>query len=194
MLILSAMQAMHEASQADPERLEQSLMRLKHGDESAFADIYAATDKAVFGYALSILRNVHDAEDVMHDAYLKLWQNADRYEPMGKPMAWILTIAKRLCLMRIREKGRSFLPLEEAMLPSDSPLEEITLDRLVLETALEVLTGKERQIVMLHITGGLKHREIAEFMDMTLSAVLSKYSRALKRIRNAMEERRYAES
>lgn len=194
MLVLMALHTVRQNGKIDSERLQHDLLRLKQGDQSAFADVYRATDQAVFGYALSILQNPHDAEDVMHDLYLKLLQNADRYEPMGKPMAWILTIVKRLSLMRIREKGRNHLPLDEALLPASGQLEERALDRLTLETALAALTETERQIVMLHVASGLKHREIAEFMDMTLSAVLSKYSRAVNRIRSLMEERRYAES
>jgi RNA polymerase sigma-70 factor (ECF subfamily) len=84
---------------------------MAEGDNDAFRDLYQQTSSAVYGFALSILRNVHDAENVMHDAYLRIHRSAAAYQPMGKPMAWILTIAKNICLMQLRQQKRS-VPLE----------------------------------------------------------------------------------
>ena len=60
-------------------------------------------------------------------------------------------------------------------------------ERLLLKVALGALTPSERQVVMLHAVAGLRHREIAAVTDMTLSGVLSKYSRAIKKLKAAME-------
>lgn len=56
-------------------------------------------------------------------------------------------------------------------------------DRALLQTALAGLGGDERQIVLLHAVSGLKHRQIAELTHMPLATVLSKYHRALKKLR-----------
>lgn len=56
-------------------------------------------------------------------------------------------------------------------------------DRLVLEQCMNALDDAERQIVVLHAVGGMKHRETARLMGMTLTAVLSKYSRAIKKLK-----------
>ena len=62
-------------------------------------------------------------------------------------------------------------------------------DRVVLEAALRLLTGEERRIVMLHAVAGLKHRETAELLELPLSTVLSKYRRALKKLKWGLEEK-----
>ena len=62
------------------------------------------------------------------------------------------------------------------------------LSRLVLETVLSALGQEEREIVMLHAAAGMKHREIASLLHLPLPTVLSKYNRALKKLREAMKE------
>ncbi len=57
---------------------------------------------------------------------------------------------------------------------------------MVIETAFKVLVDEERQILMLHAVSGLKHREIATVMDMSLNTVLSKYHRAIKKMRSEL--------
>ena len=58
-------------------------------------------------------------------------------------------------------------------------------DRMMLAALLRLLTEEERQIVVLHAVSGMKHREIAALLKMNLSTVLSKYNRALKKLREA---------
>ena len=55
---------------------EKLILRMAEGDNDAFRDLYEQTSSAVYGFALSILRNVHDAENVMHDAYIRIHRSA----------------------------------------------------------------------------------------------------------------------
>jgi len=59
---------------------------------------------------------------------------------------------------------------------------------LVLNAAMQTLSSEERQIIILHAVSGLKHIEIAELLSMPLSTVLSKYSRARKKLQNTLKE------
>ena len=61
----------------------------------------------MYGLALSYLKNQHDAEDVTQDAFVRAWENAHQYRPQGTPLAWLLTIARNLALMKLRERGRT---------------------------------------------------------------------------------------
>ena len=106
----------------------------------------------------------------------------------GKPMAWIMTIAKNLARMRMRKAKRI------ADAPDDdwgrylSAKPEVSADeRILLRTAMRILSDDEQQILMLHAVSGMKHREIAQLLDMPTATVLSKYSRAIKKLRTAME-------
>ena len=153
---------------------ENLIIRMASNDGAAFRELYQQTSGVVYGFAMSILRNKHDAEDVMHDAFIRIYTSAVTYKPSGNPMAWILTIVRNLCLNKIRA-GKVL---------NDS---DAVLDRMVLETAMNVLDAEERQIVVLHAMTGFRHREIAEILDLPTGTVLSKYNRALKKMRKEME-------
>lgn len=166
---------------------ENLIIRMASNDGAAFRELYQQTSGVVYGFDMSILRNKHDAEDVMHDAFIKIYTSAVTYKPSGNPMAWILTIVRNLCLNKIRagkvcEELAEYDDLAGALNDSNA-----VLDRMVLETAMNVLDAEERQIVVLHAMTGFRHREIAEILDIPTGTVLSKYNRALKKMRNEME-------
>jgi RNA polymerase sigma-70 factor (ECF subfamily) len=168
---------------------ENLILRMASNDGAAFRELYQQTSGVVYGFAMSILRNKHDAEDVMHDAFIKIYSSAVTYKPSGNPMAWILTIVRNLCLNRIRA-GKVCEDLSEYHdLAGPSNDSEDMLDRMVLETAMNVLDAEERQIVVLHAMTGFRHREIAEILDLPTGTVMSKYNRALKKLRKDMESK-----
>jgi len=173
----------------DSSRLDENLIvRMGAGDASAFRELYAATSDLVFGFALSIVKNDSDAEDVMHDAYIKVFQSAASYQPFGKPMAWILTIVRNLAFNKIRQR-KPTIDLSECEHITAASRASDPVDRMVLEAALEVLDLEERQIVILHALAELKHREIAHVMQIPLGTALSKYHRALGKLRREIEGR-----
>lgn len=167
---------------------EKLLLRVAGGDRDALAELYDRTHGAVYAAALSVLANTYDAEEVTHDTFLRIWDNAGRYRPGGSPMAWMLTIARNLALMELRRRGRrgELSDQEWDAIPADSP--RVTAeDRAVLQDALGALEPTERQIVLLHAASGLKHRETAKLLGLPLGTVLSKYNRALRKMRSELE-------
>lgn len=178
---------MAQRQRQDNARLDSLLASIARGDRDALAQLYHGTSTAVYSYALSVLKNSHDAEDVLHDCYLKVWLAADAYRSAGKPMAWILTIAKNLCLQNLRQRQKTEpLSLEDWRGCLDASTEMTADDKVVLQQCMERLTDDERQIVVLHAVSGFKHREVAELLDMALSTVLSKYHRAIKKMKTCL--------
>ena len=187
MLVLGAMA--QEARAANPsEELEALLSGIAAGSREDLAELYRRTRASVYGLALSYLKNGAEAEDVAQDTFVKVWAAAPSYRPQGKPMAWLLTIARNLALGRLRTAAR-IQDLSEAQWSAFS-IESDTLtadDRTVLGAALGRLSDEERHIVVLHAVCGLKHREIAQFLDLALPTVLSKYHRSLKKLKTILE-------
>lgn len=176
-------------SPEDDAVLDQCIARIAGGDQEALSDLYNRTRPAVYGFALSILKNIHDAEDVLHDAYLQVWQAAGQYRSQGKPRAWLMTIVRNLALSHLRQQSRTEPLTQEDWQDrfADNPAVSQE-DRLTLGALLAALGDQERQIVTLHALGGLKHREIAAMLSLPLPTVLSKYSRALKKLQLAWKE------
>lgn len=172
------------------QELENHINRLALGDKAAMAAIYDRTKSAVYGLALSILRNVSDAEDVMQDTYIRIYEGSPNYRQEGKPMAWILRITRNLALDIVRSPATADLELEAERMPDKkSDFSESSLDKLVLEMLLSQLDQDERQIVMLHSIERFKHREIAEILGIPLGTELSKYHRSLAKLRKSLEEK-----
>lgn len=170
----------------DPHDLEELLRQIALGSQQAFEELYRATDSAIYGYALSLMRNHHEAQDIMMDTYLKIRCAAHLYMPLGKPMAWILTITKNIARTKLRSAGRQ-IPLDDLEETTPS-FDRDSEEAIALEQAMKVLGDQERQILILHAVTGLKHREIAEMLGMPLATVLSKYARSLKKLKKALEE------
>lgn len=168
-------------------QLEELIQQISTGGKDALSELYHQASPAVYGFAISILKNEHDAEDVLHDCFLRIYSFAGSYKPKGKPMAWILTITKNLCYSKLgQQRGDTQLELLENQL-GENPMTSAE-DRAVISACMRLLTDEERQIVSLHAVGGLKHREIARMLSLPVSTVLSKYNRALKKLRAQLEK------
>ena len=177
-----------EHTQGEARELETLLSRIAQGDKEALGALYERTHAALYGFALSLVRRPGDAEDILQETFLRVYAAAEHYRPEGKPMAWLMTIAKHLARMRLREAKRtSSLPEEEWERYLSSKQGVSAEDRLILQAALRQLSDAERQIVMLHAVAGLRHRESAALLEMPLATVLSKYARAVRKLKHAME-------
>lgn len=162
---------------------ERLFRRIGHDDMAAFEELYVLTEKTVYAYALSIVRCHEDAMDVVSKTFLKIRSAAHLYKPMGKPLAWMFTIARNFAMDHLREQGKySSQEIMETDFKEEFSFVDHVEDRMILEVVLKKLTEEERRIVMLHAVSGLKHREIAKALDIPLSTVLSKYKRTLKKL------------
>ena len=186
--MLSMLMTTEYAPAEDRHKLQQLLLHIAGGERDALAELYQRTRTAVYGLALSYLKNAQDAQDLTQDVYVQVWDCAEQYRPTGSPMGWLLTVCRNLCLMRMRREERHAALSEEEW--DAIPAQEYGLDadeRALLQGALARLADEERRIVLLHAVTGMKHREIAALLELPLPTVLSKYHRALKKMRSFLE-------
>lgn len=158
--------------------------RIGEGDMPALEALYLQTERALYSYTLSILKNPDDTVDVVQDTYIKIRAAAHLYKPMGKPLAWMFTIARNLSMNLLRKNNlRAGNPIEDVENHIDFSYVTDSTDRLVLESALSILSEGEREIVLLHAISGMKHQEIARSLGIPLSTALSRYHRALAKLK-----------
>ncbi len=174
-----------ELNISEPEKIDDDLIiSIGRDDMEAFETLYLRTERQLYSFVLSISKNHDDTLDIMQDTYMKIRASAHLYKPMGKPMAWIFTIARNLTMTNFNKKSR-IADLKEYDMEDTLDLSYVTdpTDKLVLETALSILTEEEAQIILLYVVNGMKHKEIAENLDLKLNTVISKYNRSLKKLR-----------
>ncbi len=190
MIVLSLTSADEQRDEQENIFLDDCLKRIAtHQDSEALSQLYKKTSSGVYALSLSILKNTHDAQDVLHDCYIQIFMHAAKYKSKQKPMAWIITIAKNLCLQKLRFKANhAQVTLEDwdAYFTHNPIVSED--DKHVLRACMSHLTDEERQIVVLYAVSGFKHREIAQILGMNLSTVLSKYNRSLTKLKNILTQ------
>jgi RNA polymerase sigma-70 factor (ECF subfamily) len=134
---------------------------------------YEKYKNGIFRYALSITKNTHLAEDVLHDTFVKV-MSGNRECAEGKEQAWLYRIARNLCYDRLRrgKYEQSHLPTPDQ---SENPYEYIEL--------IASLPPKDREIVTLKIVGGLTQQEIGAVLGISARAAQKRYERAIATLR-----------
>ena len=159
------------------------LSAIRQGDSEAFEALYEGLKIPVYTVILRITQDRQEAEDLLQKLFVKLYRFPPKDE-VKNPRAYILQSARNMALDSVRSR-REALPLDlfgetEKSVEHDAEL------RLDIEDALSSLAFEDRQIVTLHLNGGLSFRETAEIMGMPLGTVLWRYGRALKALRDKL--------
>ncbi len=81
----------------------QLMLKVKEGDDKAFEKIVKKYQKAIYNFAFRLLTNEADAEEITQEVFLRVFKSSLHYEPKAKLNTWLFTIAKNLCLNRIRD-------------------------------------------------------------------------------------------
>ncbi|WP_022797573.1 sigma-70 family RNA polymerase sigma factor [Thermus islandicus] len=162
------------------------LRRVALGDEEALLALYRRYAPRVHGLARRILRDGHEAKDVVQETFLRIWNKAERFDPaLGRPATWILTIAHRLALKRLK----ALEPL--ALLEEDGAEERVGgddhLDRIRVAQALKALSPEERKLVELAYFQGYAHSELALLLGWPLGTVKSRLRRALAKLEGKLK-------
>lgn len=164
------------------------IIEISKGDITSLEKLYRDLGPAVFGLALSILKNKTLAEDVLQDTFVRVKVASGTYRPGTNGRAWILTIARNIAISIVRS-SRYETYVDEAQSIEADGIDHMqkSIDSLMLKDTLSKLDEQERQIVLLHAVKDLKHREIAQIIDIPLGTVLWKYHRALKKMNKYLE-------
>ena len=180
----------------DKKLLNDYLVKLKKGDNSAFDSIYHLTKQGVFSLTLSILKNPYSAEDIMQETYLKVKEKILYYNDGTNGYAWILTIARNLCFNYLN-RNKKVDVLDTSEHEYLNPVTDKNFEREdmpIFKIAKNVLTNYELQIVLMYSVYGYKHREIAAALNKPLGSVLWTYNNALKKLKKELKKGEHDET
>ncbi len=169
------------------QELDEKMLRLQQGDESAFEDIYKDTERGLFAFILSLCRDYHLAEDMMQTTYIRLRTTISMYQAGSNAYAWLYTIAKNATLNEIMRRKRE-CAIEDFEDDARWGTYDIEDESPVTRVMNRVLNNEERQIVTLHVISGFKHREIAQMMEKPLGTELWTYNNALAKIKKELQK------
>lgn len=161
------------------------------GDEFAFVSLYNRYKGPVYAFCLKMTLDREMAQDVMQEAFLRVYENRDRLLHTRSFKAWLFTIARNQCLNQLRRSNRQ-VPLEEKELPAPglqtpaSEMEKSEQIRLVNHFLGQLKPGY-REVIILREYQNLSYEEIAAVTRSTLSAVKSRLFKARRKLAEGME-------
>ncbi|RBA23774.1 sigma-70 family RNA polymerase sigma factor [Herminiimonas fonticola] len=164
------------------------------GDEQALKRIYLQDSKRLLGVALRIVRQRHLAEDVLHDAFVNIWNKAVSFDATrGEGRGWIYSVVRHQALNMLRDRDREVYADEEAIDNMQQQNEELIVDQFELnanlgqlQDCLSHLDSAKRNSILCAYVDGCSHSEIAQRLNAPLGSVKAWVKRGLAALRECM--------
>lgn len=181
---------------AVPFDYEAAVAACARGERYALQSLYERESRWLLGVATRIVRDRTRAEDVLHDAFVQVWQHAASFDPaLGSARGWLYTIVRHRALRDVRTPGRLVALDPEALTrlsdagqadTDGADAEDRGLDAQSLERCLERLEASRRDCVVLAFVDGFTHEQIAERVATPLGTVKSWIRRSLAALKECM--------
>ena len=176
-----------------PAELVWLIAAVAKGDEAAFERLYAATRAKLFGVVLRILRRQDLAEEVIQEAYVKIWNSAGQFNPaLASPITWMASIARNRAIDVVRKKSETSIEEEPAAMEvaADSPdplaRREMTEELRRLLACLGHLEEDRRRMVLLAYYSGWSREQLAVKFEAPANTIKTWLRRSLLEIRECL--------
>ncbi|MCP4610396.1 MAG: RNA polymerase sigma factor [Planctomycetes bacterium] len=168
------------------------ILRFKQGSSEALRRIYEKYRLYLLKIAVALLNDVSLAEDVVHDVFIRFVQSADKFSINGSLKAYL-----RTCVVNgVRNRARSnqvrhYVELSQAgPIPSDQNGSDqwaiLKEESMKISNALIQVPFEQREVVVLHLHGGMKFREIAKLQAVSTKTIQSRYRYGLNKLRSIL--------
>jgi len=175
--------------------------RAQAGDNGAFGTLVERYMRRAYYGALGLVGSPEDAMDLSQEAFARAFRARDRLDPDRPFYAWLYQILRRLCFNYVRDRRNHRQKLKAAApylvdrasdrnagANPEHALERTEARKRVRE-AIESLSDRDREVLVLKEFEGLRYREIAELIGIPLGTVMSRLYEARRRLAAALEER-----
>ncbi|MDW7694904.1 RNA polymerase sigma-70 factor [Flammeovirgaceae bacterium SG7u.111] len=165
------------------------VLQLKAGNEVAFKQLFVKHYQKVFYFAFNYLKVKEDAEEIVHDVFVQVWNNKHKLNEDLSFEGFVRTIARNLIYNQFKKKDYHQLYLNyiqahetHICFNTEEQIEYNELKQLTQE-AIEKLSPRKREIFNLSRTEGLSHQEIADSLGISIRTVKDQMTKALNDIR-----------
>ncbi|MBL9080665.1 MAG: RNA polymerase sigma factor [Planctomycetales bacterium] len=158
--------------------------------QAEFNQLVAEHSDALYRTAYRLMGDAHDAEDVVQETFRSVWKSRERYESDRGDRAWLQSILRRRAVDRWRRRDSTERTggdeLSLLSVRGSDPTDEQYTDEV--QAALEKLHDDLRETLLLVVVGELTHQEAADLLDVPIGTVLSRVSRARRRLRELLQD------
>ncbi|MEW5807180.1 MAG: RNA polymerase sigma factor [Acidobacteriota bacterium] len=169
--------------------------RARAGDREAFEALMNRYRKDIYHLAYRIAGNHHDADDIAQDTFVKAYLSLKKFRGFSSFRTWIYSIALNTARTVAGREGKSrkvMVPLTKEtimMAPERKNAEPETEVKERLAELMRLLPARQREVLLLKIFHGMKHREIARALGITAGAAKANLFHAIKFLRSRLEEK-----
>ncbi len=165
---------------------DEALLVLAEGNMDGLVTIYNKLGRRIYMLAFSILREKEAAEDIMQDTFIKIAAEARAYKKNSNAVAFILTVTRNLSLNLLAKRRRDAKNQSSIDLIGDvvDHSENISSANVASIPELSLLDDDERQIVVMKLDAGMKHKDIGALLSISEDACQKRYRRALEKLKN----------
>lgn len=185
-----------------PKKMNEDSVLFSEGEQTGFQNIYNTNFEMLCHYADSILKDRFIAEDIVADCFVKFWEDRKTIQINSNVKSYLLRSVKNKCIDHLRkhlrnnelqiEDGLDFLDLKSTVsfFKENDPLEIKELE-LKIKKAIDDLPDACRNIFILNRFNGMKYKEIAKELDISVNTVEVQMGRALQKLRLSLNEYLY---
>ncbi|PYH02358.1 RNA polymerase subunit sigma [Arthrobacter stackebrandtii] len=164
------------------------------GDEAAFEELYDAVAPRVFGLVRKVVRDPDQSQEVTQEVFVDIWAQASRFDAdRGKAMSWILVIAHRKAVDKVRaSQASSNRDLREGIKEYQESYDDVAdtvesqLEAERVNKALDSLTQVQQEAIRLAYYGGYTHQEVAELLKIPVGTVKTRIRDGMIRLRDRL--------
>jgi RNA polymerase sigma-70 factor (ECF subfamily) len=177
------------------------LLRMAQQDKAAFAELYDRFSRPLYATALRVVSDATEAQDIVHDAFVTLWEKADSFDPnRGSAFAWAVTLVRNRALDRVRSRRRRSELLAESAL-SDLGYDEtagggsadenaaLGDEAVAVRAAVATLPLEQKRALELAFFSGFTQQQIAEQLREPLGTIKARIRRGLLKLRDSLPRR-----
>ncbi len=168
------------------------ILRFKRGSTDALRRIYEKYRLYLLKIAAALLHDVSIAEDVVHDVFIRFAQSADKIQVNGSLKGYLRTCVVNSARNKVRDgQVRSYVELSEAgPIASEQNGSEqwaiIREESMIISKALAAISYEQREVIVLHLHGEMKFREIAKSQGVPIKTIQSRYRYGLEKLRTIL--------
>ena len=179
---------------SDLNEIEALLSRIALGDRASFDALYSRTSAKLFGIALRVLNDRGEAEDVVQEVYVRIWDKAGQYKANGlSPMTWLITIARNTAIDRLRKRnarGAQATETLEDTLRDPNPGPEAAAvaggEMRRLTACFDELETDRAAAVRRAYLDGDTYAELATYFDVPLNTMRTWLRRSLLKLKECL--------
>ncbi|MFP0195774.1 sigma-70 family RNA polymerase sigma factor [Pseudomonas sp. PHC1] len=165
---------------------ETRLAACARGERGALRELYVQESPRLLGVARRLVRDTALAEDIVHDAFIKIWAGAAGFNPArGSARGWMFSVTRHLALNALRDHGREVPLLEDEALQVDDAF-DAQAHSARIHRCLHQLEPQRRRCILHAYVDGYSHAQIAQRLDTPLGTVKAWIKRSLNALRECM--------